>query len=148
MSFAVGGNVFFGSKAPQWRDMLSSIVSVLAMIRRPAVIDIPAMALADPTAVLFGTAIFAPIFYLIIAIVNYGIMCSLVRSVILSVYSEMSDKYLEASPDDIKESSYKPSLLAFVRHIKAKRREWRHHKKMEALKRTVHKTRMKEQRRK
>uniref|UniRef100_A0A7S3FFV9 Polycystin cation channel PKD1/PKD2 domain-containing protein n=1 Tax=Haptolina ericina TaxID=156174 RepID=A0A7S3FFV9_9EUKA len=121
LSFAAGGNVLFGANAAQWKDMRTSIVYVVAMLRRPALMDLDRMSEADPSNVL-GASVLAPLFYIAFTAVMLWIMGSLVRSVIITAYAEMCDQFHGKPPEDLLESEW-PSLSPFHYIKKAKRIE-------------------------
>jgi len=139
ISFAAGGNVLFGANAEQWRDMRTSIVYVVAMLRRPALMDLERMSEADPTSQVVGASILAPMFYIAFTAVILWIMGSLVRSVIITAYAEMCDKYYRAPPEDLLESPW-PSLspVHYVKKVGELQREHHHNAVMKAQKDREH----------
>mmetsp|Transcript_44764 Transcript_44764/g.111434 ORF Transcript_44764/g.111434 Transcript_44764/m.111434 type:complete len:1135 (+) Transcript_44764:38-3442(+) len=149
ISFAAGGNVLFGANASQWRDMQTSIVYVVAMLRRPALMDLERMSEADPTKEIIGASVLAPLFYIAFTAVILWIMGSLVRSVIITAYAEMCDKYYDVKPDDLKESPW-PSLspVYYMKYVKATRQHKDHIVKMKKQRQLEHTTAMKIQRQK
>jgi len=106
--------------------MRTSIIYVVAMLRRPALMDLDRMSEADPSNVL-GASILAPLFYIAFTAVMLWIMGSLVRSVIITAYAEMCDKFYGKQPEDLLESEW-PSLspIHYIKKVKSYETEVRH----------------------